>query len=109
MGFARYYYRDPETGKRVILSKRTAELFTDDAVAFYEPLGLEKLGIMDLLDFMRRRLSHHDFIYFIVAAIAASLPAIFLPRVALEMTGKVIETNSYSLFNGGVYGIYIPL
>lgn len=98
MGFARYYYRDPETGKRVILTKRTAELFSDDAVAFYEPLGLEKLGIMDLLDFMRRRLSHHDFIYFIVAAIAASLPAIFLPRVALEMTGKVIETNSYSLF-----------
>ena len=97
-GFASYYYKDPETGKKVALTKRTAQLFKDEAVAFYEPLALKKLGIPDLLDFMMKRLSYKDVLYFVITMVLATLMTMLLPFVSERLTGSVLNNKEYSLF-----------
>ena len=47
-----YYYRDPATGKRTRVTRKTAKLFSRDALCFYQPLPMKKLGIGDLLLYM---------------------------------------------------------
>ncbi len=98
LGFARYYYKDPVTGKRVILSKKTADLFQEDAVAFYEPLSLKQLGIPDLLNYMKKRISHHDVAYFIVATLIAVIVGMILPFLSEMMTGPILATKNYTIF-----------
>jgi len=97
-GFASYYYKDPETGKKVALTKRTAQLFKDEAVAFYEPLALKKLGIPDLLDFMMKRLSYKDVLYFAITMVLATLMTMLLPFASERLTGSVLNNKEYSLF-----------
>ncbi|MBO5621978.1 MAG: ATP-binding cassette domain-containing protein, partial [Butyrivibrio sp.] len=88
----------PETGKKVALTKRTAQLFKDEAVAFYEPLALKKLGIPDLLDFMMKRLSYKDVLYFVITMVLATLMTMLLPFASERLTGSVLNNKEYSLF-----------
>ncbi len=97
-GFARYYYTDPETGKKVYLNKKTAALFKDEAVAFYEPLALKKLGVSDLLSYMKKRLDHMDIFYYAAVAVLAVCIGMVQPILSEYMTGTVLQTKNYQLF-----------
>ena len=44
-----YWYHDPQTGKRKRVTRRNAGIFATDALCFYRPLPMKKLGIPDLL------------------------------------------------------------
>ena len=47
-----YYFKDPATGKRTRITRKTARLFSREALCFYQPLPMKKLGIPDLLKYM---------------------------------------------------------
>ncbi len=98
IGFAGYYYHDPETGKKVVVNRKREKLFTDDAVAFYEPLPLKKLGIPDLLVYMKRRLSYYDYAFFAVVAVAAVLVGMIIPVASEKLAGSVLDNRDYTLF-----------
>ena len=105
LGFARYYYKDPITGKRIILSKKTAELFTEDAVAFYEPLSLKQLGIPDLLNYMKKRISHNDVIFYISVSVIAVIVGMILPFLSEMMTGPILANKNYTVFTAATITI----
>ena len=46
--FAGYWFSDPVTGEKTRVNAATAERFRPDAICFYRPLPLKKLGIPDL-------------------------------------------------------------
>ncbi len=98
IGFAGYYYHDPETGKKVVVNRKREKLFTDDAVAFYEPLPLKKLGIPDLLVYMKRRLSYYDYAFFAVVTVAAVLVGMIIPVASEKLAGSVLDNRDYTLF-----------
>lgn len=98
IGFAGYYYLDPETGKKVHVNKKREKLFADDAVAFYEPLPLKKLGIPDLLVYMKRRLSYYDYAFFAVVSVAAVLVSMIIPVASEKLAGSVLNDRNYTLF-----------
>lgn len=97
-GFSNYYYKDPDTGKKVALTRRTAQLFKDEAVAFYEPLALKKLGIPDLMEFMIKRLNMKDIMFFAATMILSTLMAMLLPFVSERLVGSVLNNREYSLY-----------
>ncbi len=109
MGFARYYYFDPVTGKKVVIGKKTSKLFSEDAVAFYEPLPLKKLGIPDLISYMKRRLTYHDYIYFAIASFLALIFAMVVPLGSELLTGRVLDEKNYTLFSAIVTGIAVSI
>ena len=100
LGFAGYYYYDPVTNKKTIATKKSAEIFEEDAVAFYQPLPLKKLGIPDLIGYMRSRLSAYDYVYFALAALAVVIFSMVLPWASTIMTGRVVAEKNYQLFTG---------
>jgi ABC-type bacteriocin/lantibiotic exporter with double-glycine peptidase domain len=97
-GFAGYYYYDPDTGRKTSINKKTAALFTDDAVAFYEPLPLKELGIPDLLNYMKKRLNYEDYGCFAAVAILAVLVSMIIPAASEKMAGTVLDEHKYTLF-----------
>ena len=49
--------KDPATGARIRVNRRTAQRLSREAICFYQPLPMKKLGIPDLLLYLRKCLT----------------------------------------------------
>ena len=98
--FLGYWFRDPETGEKLDLNRKTADLFREDAICFYRPLPLRKLGIPDLIAYLRSCLSMGDHILLLVLGLAATLLGLLLTKITRALTGFVLESENVSLLMG---------
>ena len=67
------WFRDPVTGQKVNLNRKTAEQFDVDAICFYRPLPLKKLGISDLIAFLLECMNTGDYIVLVALTLASTL------------------------------------
>ncbi|MBR1497788.1 MAG: ATP-binding cassette domain-containing protein [Oscillospiraceae bacterium] len=88
-----YYFRDGETGRRVRLDAKTEALFETGAICFYRPLPLRKIGIADLVLYMKRCVTMRDMAYVILAAFAISGVGLLVPRITRALTGPVLASG----------------
>lgn len=95
-----YTFKDPATGKNVRLNAETEQLFDADAICFYRPLPLKKLGIPDLLLYMKRCVSTSDIFMIAFAAISVSGVGLLIPRLTKALTGPVLSSGSGSALIG---------
>ena len=95
-----YFFRDPATGKAVRLNAETEQLFDPDAICFYRPLPLKKLGIPDLLLYMKRCVSTSDIFMIVFAAISVSGVGLLIPRLTRALTGPVLSSGRGSALIG---------
>ena len=95
-----YTFKDPATGKAVRLNAETEQLFDPDAICFYRPLPLKKLGIPDLLLYMKRCISTSDIFMIAFAAISVSGVGLLIPRLTKALTGPILSSGSGSALIG---------
>ena len=95
-----YWFKDPETGKRVNVNRKTAERFSRDALCFYRPMPMKKLGIPDLLLYMKSCISAGDIALITLATLALTLVGMIEPRVYSAVTGPVLKSKNPSLLVG---------
>ena len=95
-----YSYRDPASGARVKVNRKTAKLLSRDAICFYQPLPMRKLGIPDLLLYMRKCISVGDQLLILLATLAVTLVGLIEPVVYEAITGPVLEHRSVSMLIG---------
>ena len=95
-----YSFRDPATGRRIKVNRGTAALLDAEAVCFYQPLPMKKLGIPDLLLYMRKCVSAGDILLIVLATLAVTLVGLIEPRVYQAVTGPVLESRSASMLVG---------
>ncbi len=95
--FIGYHFRDPDTGKDVTLNKQTAAQFSGDAICFYRSLPLKKLGIPDLLVYLKDCLSVGDYVMLIVLTLIATRVGMLMPTITKALTGFVLRSGSTSL------------
>jgi NHLM bacteriocin system ABC transporter ATP-binding protein len=88
-----YGFADPETGKRMRLNGKTAGLFEKEAVCFYRPLPQKKLGIPDLLFYMKSCVSLNDIAAIVAATLAVTLVGLIMPRITKALTGPVLSSG----------------
>lgn len=88
-----YYYRDPDTGQTVRVNKSNAGSIKRDALVFYRPLPQKKLGIMDLLKYMRSCIAMSDYVMVIAATLAMTMINMILPRITKALTGPVLSSG----------------
>ena len=98
--FMGYWYRDPESGEKISVGKKTADVFEEDAICFYRPLPLKKLGIPDLILFLKDCLSAGDFASIIILTLISTLCGMLLTSITKAMTGFVKDSSSMSLLFG---------
>ncbi|MBQ5310512.1 MAG: ATP-binding cassette domain-containing protein [Oscillospiraceae bacterium] len=95
--FSGYYYTDSATGRRVRIGRKNEGLFDTDAYCFYKPLPLKKLGIADLLIYMKGCLSPGDVLFTVGASAAVTVMGLFLLRVTKALTGPVAASGNTSV------------
>ena len=99
-----YYFKDPATGKRTRITRKTARLFSREALCFYQPLPMKKLGIPDLLKYMKNSITYGDLVVIVLATLAVQLVGMIEPRVYSLVTGKILEGHNMNLMAGvGVF------
>ena len=89
-GFRGYYYTDPATGEKIKLNKKTEQLIAEEAFCFYKPLPLKKLGIIDLLLYMKNCITKGDVIAIALGTLLVSLMGILMPRFTRVLAGPVL-------------------
>ncbi|MBQ6563000.1 MAG: NHLP bacteriocin export ABC transporter permease/ATPase subunit [Clostridia bacterium] len=95
-----YEYRDPETGKKTRVNKKNAKQFAKEALCFYQPLPMKKLGIPDLLIYMKNSISKGDFLLIALATLAVTLVGMIEPRVYQAVTGVIMKEKRMNALNG---------
>ena len=95
--FHGYRFHDPATGRSVTVSRKTATLFEPEGFCFYKPLPQKKLGIPDLLLYMKNCLSTSDFVIIGLATLAFTLVGMIEPQVYQAITGPVLDSKNTSL------------
>lgn len=101
--FGGYYWYDTD-GKKVQANKNTVTLLSSDALCFYSPLPLKKLGISDLLKYMKDCLNWSDYALLLGLTLAVTLTGMLMPRITKMLTGFVLESGSgIVLFSTAVF------
>ncbi|MCM1023708.1 MAG: NHLP bacteriocin export ABC transporter permease/ATPase subunit [Prevotella sp.] len=96
-GLSGYSYTDTETGKRVKINRKNEGLFEEEAIAFYKPFPLKKLGIPDLFKFILGTFSPADLTLATAAALVVSLVGMLSPKLNNLLFSTVIESGSMRL------------
>ena len=98
--FRGYSFLDPVTGEQKKVDKQTAAAFDDEAICFYRPLPQKKLGIPDLLLYLKSCLSVGDLLLFAGLTLLVTLVGMILPRITRALTGPVLERGSLAMLTG---------
>jgi NHLM bacteriocin system ABC transporter ATP-binding protein len=88
-----YRYIDPINGQSVKITAKTAAQFSNDAICFYRPLPQKKLGIPDLLIYMKNCISISDIVMIIISTFALSAIGLLMPRLTKMLTGPVLSSG----------------
>ena len=96
-GLSGYSFTDTETGKRVKINRKNQELFEEEAVAFYKPLPLKKLGIPDLMKYILATLSPSDFVLTGLATFGVTLIGMLSPKLNKLLFSTVIKSGNMRL------------
>ena len=89
-----YWFKD-ETGKKVTVNPGNAAMFDRAAFSFYRPLPLGKIGISDLVSYMKDCLNAVDIGMLAGITLLMTLCGALLPVLAKVLTGYVVESDSY--------------
>ena len=88
-----YHFTNPKIRKKERVNAESAALFDTEAICFYRPLPQKKLGIPDLLLFMKRCVSLGDIIVIVAATLAVTLVGLLMPRITRALTGPVLASG----------------
>ncbi len=98
--FMGYTFRDPATGQKTKLDRHSAAQFDADAICFYRPLPLKKLGIPDLILYLRSCLSLGDSATLLGLSLLAVLCGMVMTNINRALTGFVLRSGSPVLLMG---------
>lgn len=89
-GFGGYTFYDSASGKRVKVDSRNEAIFDDEALAFYRPFPLKKMGARDMVVYIFQSLSMRDLAWFAVG----------------EPCGRSPGNGDYGAQQGNDFGYY---
>ena len=92
-----YNCHDTAGGKKYSLNEKTAAQFQKEAVCFYHPLPLKKLGARDLVLYMKGCLSTGDYLMFFALTLAVTLIGLLMTNITRALTGFVLTSSNVSL------------
>ena len=95
-----YWFIDPSTGRKTRVTRKTARLFSAEALCFYRPLPLKKLGIPDLIHYMWKCMTTGDLLQIVLATLLVTLATMIEPKVYNLIMGPVLKSRSIGLLNG---------
>lgn len=96
-GFSGYCYIDTDSGKKIKINRRNQNLFDNDAIAFYKPFPLKKIGLGTVAKYIAETLSAADFALIALATLALSLIGMLSPKLNNLLFAVVLPSGSVRL------------
>lgn len=96
-GFSGYCYIDTDSGKKIKINRRNQNLFDNDAIAFYKPFPLKKIGLGTVAKYIAETLSAVDFALIALATLALSLIGMLSPKLNNLLFAAVLPSGSVRL------------
>ena len=96
-GFSGYCYIDTDSGKKIKINRRNQSLFDTDAIAFYKPFPLKKIGLGTVAKYIAETLSAADFALIALATLALSLIGMLSPKLNNLLFAVVLQSGSVRL------------
>jgi len=95
--FFGFSYFDRNTGKKVKITSKNADLFKEEAYYFYRPFPLKSLKIYDLMVFIFRQITMAEISLTLVFYLLATLLAMLIPKFSKILYGSVVNIKSVQL------------
>ena len=92
--FKGYWYRN-NAGNKVTVNDQNESEFELEAQCFYRPLPLGKIGIPDLISYMKQCLNSADVAMLVLISLLVTITGMQLPPLVKALTGFVVDTGSY--------------
>ena len=92
-----YWYTDPASGRRVRVSARREKLISEEALCFYKPLPMKKLGVSDLLRYMKNSISGGDLTLILLSALGLTLTGLVEPLAYKALAGPILNARAGSV------------
>lgn len=99
-GLNGYSYTEPGTGKKIKITKKNEHIIGYEAIAFYLPFPLKKIGIPDLVKYMAKILSASDYIVLLLITLVVTLLGMLIPYFQNILIGDVIASGSIKALIG---------
>ena len=99
--FRGYHYIDPESGKKVRITRENQDQFELEAWCFYKPLPNQPLSSKDFIRFLLKQLNRSDILILVLSVIFITLFGTLTPFATRYALGNVVPS--------GVQDLLIPL
>lgn len=96
-GLMGYRFLDRKSGKYIKADKNTEKLLEKEAICFYKPFPLKKLGIGDLLKFMAGTFTTADFVLFGVATFVVTLLGMLMPKMNNLIFSEIVVSGDLQI------------
>lgn len=122
-GLGGYRFLDRKSGRYIKVDKNSAKLLEREAICFYKPFPLKKLGMTDLLRYAFETLRASDIALFCVSALAITLLGMLTPKlnniifsyivvdgnlqIVLAMTVFMVCVSISSLLLSGIKNLFM--
>lgn len=92
-----YSFLDPSTGEKVRIGRKNEKLIERQAICFYKPFPLKKLGIPDLLRYIAESLTVSDTVLIVVTTALVTGIGLLVPVIKKLLYQDVLEAKSMRL------------
>ena len=106
--FSGYYWTD-ESGRENIVNKETMAQFDSEALCFYKPLPQRKIGISDLISYIKDCMDMGDCVVLVTLTFMVTLTGMMMPRMTRLLTGFVIDSGRLPVLWGTAVFIFCVL
>ncbi|MDY4922502.1 hypothetical protein [Frisingicoccus sp.] len=96
--FAGYSYYDETLGKKVHLNRKTSEELEMEAICFYKPFPMKKLGIMDLIKFISSCVPFTARVSVMIMMFVITLIGMLTPKITYIIFNDVIPSGNMKVF-----------
>ncbi len=97
-----YYYKDYSSNKLIHVTKNNVKEIDTEAICFYEPFPMKKLGISDILQYIFSLLRSNDYLNIFTVLIISTALGMLTPRISQYLYGTVLDLGSTSLLAGAI-------
>ena len=96
--FSGYSYYDETLGKKVHLNRKTAEELEMEAICFYKPFPMKKLGIKDLIQFISSCVPFTARVSVMIMMLIITLIGMLTPKITYIIFNDVIPEGNMKVF-----------
>lgn len=96
-GLSGYSYIDRQTGKWVKINKKNEQLFEKEAISFYKPFPLRRIGVIDLVKYIMELVSGADIALTLMMSGLVTMIGLFLPYINKVLFSDVVSAGKISV------------